>query len=109
VRFDALQLKNVVKGAENQETKAKEVLGELLPKKVVDNLTFDTGDDFLVIDKDLKNVIYKLAQCCNPIFGDEIFGFVTIREGIKIHRENCPNAKQMRERYPYRLSKLSGG
>jgi GTP pyrophosphokinase len=103
--IDALQLKNVIKGSENQDTKAKEVLGELLPKKVVENLTFDTGDDFLVIDKDLKNVIYKLAQCCNPIFGDEIFGFVTIREGIKIHRETCPNAKQMYERYPYRFIK----
>lgn len=103
--IDALQLKDVIKGVENQETKAKDVLVELLPKKVVENLSFDTSDDFLVIDKDLKNVIYKLAQCCNPIFGDEIFGFVTIREGIKIHRENCPNAKQMFERYPYRFIK----
>ncbi|MBK5203652.1 MAG: bifunctional (p)ppGpp synthetase/guanosine-3',5'-bis(diphosphate) 3'-pyrophosphohydrolase, partial [Prolixibacteraceae bacterium] len=41
--------------------------------------------------------------CCNPIFGDPIFGFVTINEGIKIHRKNCPNAKQMQERYPYRI------
>jgi len=103
--IDPLLLKSVVKGTETQEAKAKEVLGELLPKKVVENLSFDTSDDFLVIDKDLKNVIYKLAQCCNPIFGDEIFGFVTIREGIKIHRENCPNAKQMNARYPYRFIK----
>ncbi|NLU38350.1 MAG: bifunctional (p)ppGpp synthetase/guanosine-3',5'-bis(diphosphate) 3'-pyrophosphohydrolase [Bacteroidales bacterium] len=104
-QIDPLELKSIIRGTEIQEVKAKEVLGELLPKKVVENLSFDSGDDFLVIDKDLKNVIYKLAQCCNPIFGDEIFGFVTIREGIKIHREHCPNAKQMRERYPYRFIK----
>jgi GTP pyrophosphokinase len=58
-----------------------------------------------VIDNNLKNVIYKLAPCCNPIFGDDIFGFVTINEGIKIHRTACPNAPQMFERYPYRVIK----
>jgi GTP diphosphokinase / guanosine-3',5'-bis(diphosphate) 3'-diphosphatase len=103
--IDPLQLKAVLKGNETVEPKAKEVLNELLPKKVVDNLAFDSSNEFLVIDNNLKNVIYKLSQCCNPIFGDEIFGFITIREGIKIHRENCPNAKQLRERYPYRFIK----
>ena len=103
--IEALQLKNIIKGQEENDAKAKDVLGELLPKKVVENLSFDSGDEFLVIDKGLKNINYKLAQCCNPIFGDNIFGFITIREGIKIHRETCPNAKQMRERYPYRFIK----
>lgn len=103
--IEALHLKNIIKGQEEEETKAKDVLGELMPKKVVDNLSFDNSDEFLVIDKDLRNINYKLAQCCNPIFGDEIFGFITIREGIKIHRSSCPNAKQMRERYPYRFIK----
>src|SRR5690606_19961635 len=68
-------------------------------------LTFESGDDFLVIDNNLKNVNYKLAQCCNPVFGDSIYGFVTIREGIKIHRNSCPNAPQMKERFPYRIIK----
>ncbi|MFA9390644.1 MAG: bifunctional (p)ppGpp synthetase/guanosine-3',5'-bis(diphosphate) 3'-pyrophosphohydrolase [Prolixibacteraceae bacterium] len=103
--LEALQLKNVIKGQEEEEPKAKDILGELMPKKTVDNLNFDGGDEFLVIDKDLKNINYKLAQCCNPIFGDQIFGFITIREGIKIHRETCPNSKQLRERYPYRFIK----
>jgi guanosine-3',5'-bis(diphosphate) 3'-pyrophosphohydrolase len=103
--IEALQLKNILKGIEEQDANAKEVLGELLPKKAIENLSFDSNDDFLVIDKDLKNVIYKLAQCCHPIFGDDIFGFITIREGIKIHRVSCPNAKQMLERYPYRFIK----
>jgi GTP pyrophosphokinase len=104
-KIEALELKNVIKGNEDADAKAKDVLGELLPKKVVENLSFDSGNEFLIIDKDLKNVVYKLAQCCNPIFGDDIFGFITIREGIKIHRVNCPNAKQMFERYPYRFIK----
>lgn len=103
--IEALQLKNIIKGQDEEEPKAKDVLGELMPKKVVENLSFDGADEFLVIDKNLKNINYKLAQCCNPIFGDKIFGFITIREGIKIHRETCPNAKQMRERYPYRFIK----
>lgn len=103
--IEALELKNVLKENDDQAQKAKDVLGELLPKKVVENLMFDSGDEFLVIDKDLKDVVYKLARCCNPIFGDEIFGFITIREGIKIHRTACPNAKQMLDRYPYRFVK----
>lgn len=59
--------------------------------------------DELVIDRDLKNIEYKLAKCCNPIYGDEIFGFVSITNGIRIHRKDCPNAGQMRERFPYRI------
>ncbi len=59
--------------------------------------------DELVIDRNLKNVDYQLAKCCNPIYGDDIFGFVSISNGIRIHRKDCPNAPQMRERYPYRI------
>lgn len=102
--IEPLQLKAVLT-QEEPEVKAKDVLNELLPKKAVDNLAFDSNDSILVIEKNLKNINYKLAQCCNPIFGDPIFGFITIREGIKIHRESCPNAKQMQERYPYRFIK----
>lgn len=59
--------------------------------------------DALVIDRNLKNVDYTLAKCCNPIYGDDIFGFVTINNGIKIHRKNCPNAPQMIEKFGYRI------
>ena len=60
-------------------------------------------DDALIIDESLSNIEYKLAKCCNPIFGDEIFGFTTINSGITIHRHDCPNALRLRERYPYRI------
>ena len=61
------------------------------------------ASDVLVIERNLKGVDYKLAKCCNPIFGDEIFGFVTIHDGISIHRKDCTNARQLHERYPYRI------
>lgn len=62
-------------------------------------------DDFLVIDDGIFNVQYKFAKCCNPIFGDDIFGFITIGDGIKIHRTNCPNASRLISQYPYRIMK----
>jgi GTP pyrophosphokinase len=58
--------------------------------------------DMLVIDKDLRGIEYKLAKCCNPIFGDDIFAFVST-QGIKIHRRDCPNEAQMRARFGYRI------
>ena len=68
-----------------------------------DDKTFK--DDVLVIDQNLKGLDFKLAKCCNPIYGDDVFGFVTINGGIKIHRTDCPNAKEMRARFAYRIVK----
>jgi GTP pyrophosphokinase len=62
-------------------------------------------DDVLVIDQNLKGLDFKLAKCCNPIYGDDVFGFVTINGGIKIHREDCPNAAEMKARFGYRIVK----
>ena len=59
--------------------------------------------DYLIIDEKLVNIDYKLAKCCNPIFGDSVFGFVTIKDGIKIHRTSCPNAAQLHQKYGYRV------
>lgn len=61
------------------------------------------SSDALIIDESINNIVYKLAKCCNPIKGDDIFGFVTINSGVTIHRSDCPNAKRMRENYPYRI------
>ncbi len=63
------------------------------------------SDDTLVIDRNLKGLDYQLARCCAPIYGDPIFGFVTISGGIKIHRMDCPNAPELRRRYGYRIVK----
>ena len=59
--------------------------------------------DVLIIERNLKGVDYKLAKCCSPIFGDDVFGFVTINGGISIHRKDCSNARELKERYPYRV------
>lgn len=63
------------------------------------------NDDVLVIDRNLKGVDYSLAKCCQPIYGDPVFGFVTVSGGIKIHRANCPNAPELRKRFGYRIVK----
>lgn len=63
------------------------------------------NDDVLVIDRNLKGVDYSLAKCCHPIFGDSVFGFVTVSGGIKIHRQDCPNAPELRKRFGYRIVK----
>ena len=61
------------------------------------------GTDVLVIDQNLKGLDFQMARCCQPVYGDEVFGFVTSGGGIKIHRENCPNAPQLRQRFGYRI------
>lgn len=61
------------------------------------------NDDVLVIDKNLKGIDFSLAKCCHPIYGDPVFGFVTVTGGIKIHRIDCPNAPEMRKRFGYRV------
>lgn len=63
------------------------------------------NDDVLVIDQNLKGLDFSLAKCCHPIYGDPVFGFVTVSGGIKIHRCDCPNAPEMRKRFGYRIVK----
>lgn len=64
-------------------------------------------DDILVIDaKNVRGIDYRMAKCCNPVFGDDVFGFVTRTEGIKIHRMSCPNASRLIDKYPYRIQKV---
>lgn len=64
-----------------------------------------SSDDVLVIDRNLKGLDYSLSKCCNPIYGDDVFGFVTVSGGIKIHRKDCPNAPELRKRFGYRIVK----
>ena len=78
------------------------------PDKKSKNLVQEKGtDDILVIDaKNVKGIDYRMAKCCNPVFGDDVFGFVTRTEGIKIHRISCPNAGRLMDMYPYRIQKV---
>ena len=70
-----------------------------------DNNVDHPSDDVLVIDQNLKGIDFQLAKCCQPIYGDEVFGFVTAGGGIKIHRCDCPNAPELRKRFGYRIVK----
>ena len=78
------------------------------PEKKTKSVIQEKGtDDILVIDaKNVKGIDYRMAKCCNPVFGDDVFGFVTRTEGIKIHRMSCPNAARLIEMYPYRIQKV---
>ena len=87
---------------DNQARSASEF--ELDDSKIA-GLNTALSDDTLVIDRNLKGLDYQLARCCSPIYGDPIFGFVTINGGIKIHRMDCPNAPELRRRYGYRIVK----
>lgn len=76
----------------------------VLPRKDVKvEDTRQTGEDVLLIDRHVDNVDYKFARCCNPVYGDDIIGFVSIGEGIKVHRSQCKNAIELMHRYPYRI------
>ncbi len=100
-KIDLLEIKEVLTTRDKQQG-----IGEMKPTDVVRSYPADRqprNEDYLVIDDKVRNVEFKMAKCCNPIFGDPIFGFVTINEGIKIHRRDCPNAKWMKEKYPYRI------
>ncbi len=101
--IDLAEVKDVLTRVEETETPSEPVQ----PVVSSESITVQQGrsEDFLVIDDKIKNVDYHLAKCCSPVPGDEIFGFVTVREGIKIHRINCPNARQLLQKYGYRVVK----
>ena len=101
---EILQGEQPVTGNNVAESAANFVLDESrMPKEHMQ-------EDVLVIDRNLKGVDYQLARCCQPIYGDSVFGFVTVSGGIKIHREDCPNAPELRKRFGYRIvrAKWSG-
>ncbi len=98
-KIELLEIKGVLQKEQQQSPPpvAQPVEKEL--KELVDT----QYADYLVIEERIEGLDYKLAKCCNPVFGDSVFGFVTISEGIKIHRTSCPNAHYMMARYPYRV------
>ena len=106
-KFLELRDKEAVVTGDNQARSAAEF--ELDESKIA-GLNQPVNDDVLVIDRNLKGLDYQLAKCCSPIYGDEVFGFVTVNGGIKIHRCDCPNAPELRRRFGYRIvrAKWSG-
>jgi len=94
---------------EHAEKATNEPVGIRSADSYIVETPYETGkskEDVLLIDKQLKGIDYKLAKCCSPIYGDEVFGFVSTMGGFKIHRVDCPNAPQMMERFGYRIVKV---
>lgn len=87
---------------EEENTEQRTAEGYVHTVAVPENLP---QEDVLVIDQNLKGVEYKLSRCCNPIYGDDVFGFVSTQGSIKIHRNDCPNASQLKMRFGYRVVK----
>ncbi len=98
-KTEPLDIKEVLQKEETAGTTIAEVPVPVPEQKE----SADLYSDYLVIEDRVEGLDYKLAKCCNPVFGDSIYGFVTISEGIKIHRTSCPNANYMITRYPYRV------
>lgn len=105
--IDVSNVKDFINGQKNEETD-KEKQDSTSHLKSATNFVanmdeLSDSDDILMIDNNLRNVDYTLSKCCNPIFGDPIFGFVGVIGGIKIHRQNCPNAPEMKSKFGYRI------
>lgn len=99
-KLELLQIKEVLL---KDESIAESLPAAILPEKESREQADSMISDYLIIEDRMEGLDYKLSRCCNPVFGDSIFGFVTISEGIKIHRTSCPNAHNMMARYPYRV------
>ena len=104
--LDVVDVKNMVNEIRNVDTSSAPVEAEKKTGTVLKERS-GNNDDILVIDaKNVKGIDYRMAKCCNPVFGDDVFGFVTRTEGIKIHRMSCPNAGRLMDMYPYRIQKV---
>ena len=99
-KIELLEIKDILQKEEGPETEIS--AGPVQEKETREAIDIQYSD-YLIIEDKIEGLDYKLAKCCNPVFGDAVFGFVTISEGIKIHRKGCPNANNMMTRYPYRV------
>ena len=93
------------RGEEDKTTPAQSAQEFVMQANENLHKTNTAQEDVLVIDSNIRGLEFQMAKCCQPVYGDNVFGFVTSGGGIKIHRENCPNAPQLRERFGYRIVK----
>jgi GTP pyrophosphokinase len=100
-KLDPLRIKKALTEPEQKAQTGTPAKEESFPVKMSEVMSGKR--DYIVIDKKLDSIHYQFARCCNPIPGDNIFAFVSITQGIKIHKTNCPNAHQLITRYPYRI------
>jgi len=99
-KIELLQIKEVLL---KDESAGENPPVTILPEREIKEQADSQISDYLIIEDRVEGLDYKLSKCCNPVFGVSVFGFVTILEGIKIHRKNCPNAHYMITRFPYRI------
>jgi guanosine-3',5'-bis(diphosphate) 3'-pyrophosphohydrolase len=99
-KIELLHIKEVLQKEESNES---QIPATIVTEREIKEPVDSQYADYLIIEDRVEGLDYKLSKCCNPVFGDSVFGFVTILEGIKIHRKNCPNAQNMISRYPYRI------
>jgi guanosine-3',5'-bis(diphosphate) 3'-pyrophosphohydrolase len=97
-KIDLNEIRQLLRDKDDPEKAREQEVVTKVPEKVKPQ----KDENYLLIDDTLDNVNYKLAKCCTPKAGDEVIGFVTIGQGISIHRKSCPNAKRLLERYGYR-------
>ena len=104
--LDVNVIKDFILTAEQRHQEAVEAAQAAEAAKIRQSVS-TSHDDILVLNaKNVKGLEYKMARCCNPVYGDDVFGFVSRTEGIKIHRMSCPNAARLLENYPYRIQKV---
>ena len=104
--IDVISVKDYILGEAQRHAQSVEA-AEAAQASAKAQRHYEGKDDILVLNaKNVKGIEYKMAKCCNPVFGDDVFGFVTREAGIKIHRITCPNAARLLDLYPYRIQKV---
>ena len=105
--LDVNEIKEYILGEDKRRAEAIEAAKAEEEARLSQRPAQENHDSILVIGaRDIKGLDYKMAKCCNPVFGDDVFGFVTRGEGIKIHRMSCPNAARLLDQFPYRIQKV---
>ncbi|MFO7723208.1 MAG: TGS domain-containing protein, partial [Bacteroidales bacterium] len=99
-KVSTMQIRELIEGG--SAVRSGEVVPPL-PSKQASGPVLPGTEEVLLINEEMETSDYQPAQCCKPVFGDDIFGFVTVAKGIRIHRNSCPNAFDMKSRYPYRV------